>query len=49
MKAARAAPRFLLLAARPLREPVVQHGPFVMNRRAEIEQAIEDYRLNRLA
>ncbi|HMI36811.1 MAG TPA: pirin family protein [Steroidobacteraceae bacterium] len=35
--------RALLLVARPLREPVVQHGPFVMNTRAEIEQAIADY------
>ena len=35
--------RYLLLAARPLREPVVQYGPFVMNTRAEIEQAIRDY------
>ena len=34
---------FLLLAARPLREPVVQYGPFVMNTRDEIEQAIHDY------
>ena len=40
--------RFLLLAARPLGEPVVQHGPFVMNSREEIEQAIADYRGNRL-
>jgi redox-sensitive bicupin YhaK (pirin superfamily) len=35
---------FLLLAARPLGEPVVQYGPFVMNSREEIEQAINDYR-----
>ena len=35
--------RFLLLAGRPLGEPVVQHGPFVMNTREEIEQAIRDY------
>ena len=40
--------RFLLLAARPLGEPVVQHGPFVMNSREEIDQAIADYRHNRL-
>jgi len=43
------ATRFLLLAARPLHEPVVQYGPFVMNSRDEIEQAIDDYRNNRLA
>lgn len=36
--------RVILLAGRPLREPVVQHGPFVMNTREEIEQAIDDYR-----
>jgi redox-sensitive bicupin YhaK (pirin superfamily) len=35
--------RFILLAARPIGEPVVQYGPFVMNTRAEIEQAIRDY------
>ncbi|MDB6088649.1 MAG: pirin family protein [Gammaproteobacteria bacterium] len=35
--------RFLVLAGRPLREPVVQYGPFVMNTREEIEQAIRDY------
>ncbi|MFZ9759233.1 MAG: pirin family protein, partial [Burkholderiaceae bacterium] len=41
--------RFLLLAARPLKEPVVQYGPFVMNTREEIEQAISDYQSGRLA
>jgi redox-sensitive bicupin YhaK (pirin superfamily) len=35
--------RFLVLAAQPLNEPVVQYGPFVMNSREEIEQAILDY------
>jgi quercetin 2,3-dioxygenase len=40
--------QFLLLAAKPLREPVVQYGPFVMNTREEIEQAVADYREGRL-
>lgn len=40
---------FLLLAARPLGEPVVQYGPFVMNTREEIEQALHDYRYGNLA
>ena len=41
--------RFLLLAGRPLREPVVQYGPFVMNTREEVEQAIRDYQNGVLA
>jgi quercetin 2,3-dioxygenase len=36
--------RFLLLAARPLREPIARYGPFVMNTREEIVQAMEDFR-----
>jgi redox-sensitive bicupin YhaK (pirin superfamily) len=36
--------RALLIAGRPLREPVVQYGPFVMNTREEVEQAVCDYR-----
>ena len=35
--------RVLLLAGKPLGEPVVQYGPFVMNTHEEIEQAIADY------
>jgi redox-sensitive bicupin YhaK (pirin superfamily) len=49
VQAGAAGARFLLLAARPLREPVVQYGPFVMNTREEIEQALADYREGRLA
>ena len=40
--------RLVLLAAKPLHEPVVQYGPFVMNTREEIEQAVQDYRMGRL-
>lgn len=35
--------RCLVLAARPIGEPMVQYGPFVMTTREEIEQAIRDY------
>jgi quercetin 2,3-dioxygenase len=35
--------RVLLLAGKPIKEPMVQYGPFVMNTREEIEQAIDDY------
>jgi quercetin 2,3-dioxygenase len=49
VKAGQDGGRFLVLAAKPLREPVVQYGPFVMNTRAEIEQAIHDYQNGVLA
>lgn len=36
--------RFLLLSGRPLGEPIARYGPFVMNTKEEIEQALEDLR-----
>jgi redox-sensitive bicupin YhaK (pirin superfamily) len=35
--------RYLLLAARPLREPIARYGPFVMNTREELLKAAQDY------
>ena len=40
--------RFLLVAGRAIREPIVQYGPFVMNTRTEIERALKDYSEGRL-
>jgi redox-sensitive bicupin YhaK (pirin superfamily) len=41
--------RCILVSGRPLGEPIVQYGPFVMNTREEIEQAFADYKAGRLA
>lgn len=41
--------RALLIAGRPLREPIAQYGPFVMNTREQLIQAVEDFQSGRLA
>ncbi len=38
---------FLLIAGHPLNEPIAQWGPFVMNTRTQIEQAVDDFRSGR--
>jgi redox-sensitive bicupin YhaK (pirin superfamily) len=41
---AQANSRAILIAGRPLNEPIAQYGPFVMNTREELMQAVEDFR-----
>lgn len=41
--------RLIVIAGRPLNEPIVQYGPFVMNTQEEIHQAMDDFRNGHLA
>jgi redox-sensitive bicupin YhaK (pirin superfamily) len=47
LEAGEDATEILMLQGRPIGEPVVAHGPFVMNTRSEVEQAFADYRKTR--
>jgi len=49
IEARAAGARVLLLAGKPIGEPIVQYGPFVMNTREEIERAIADYQSGAIA
>jgi len=46
---ATAATRALLIAGKPLGEPIAQYGPFVMNTNDEIVQAVQDYQSGKFA
>jgi quercetin 2,3-dioxygenase len=46
---ARTDARLILIAGRPLNEPIVQYGPFVMNTQEEIHQALDDFNSGRFA
>ena len=40
--------RVLIMSGKPIEEPIARYGPFVMNTKAEIIQAVEDYQAGRM-
>jgi redox-sensitive bicupin YhaK (pirin superfamily) len=44
--AGKAGARFVVVSGKPIREPIVQYGPFVMNTREQIDQAMKDFQSN---
>ena len=49
LQAGEAPTRAILIAGRPLKEPIAQYGPFVMNTREELMQAVHDFQNGQLA